>query len=92
MLGIFSKYYNKWFVEFETNRQVGFNPRGKTWKACSKKFKLLTRLMKLTKQLDFEEVELKVDGEWSPKAVVCIASLVDVLLVETKRESSDDSW
>ena len=36
VLGIFSKHYNKWFVEFEIHKQVVFNPQGGTWKAYSK--------------------------------------------------------
>ena len=48
--------------------------------------------MKLTEQSDYTEVELKKDGKWSPKAVFCIVSLVDVLSVETKLESSNDRW
>ena len=39
-----------------------FNPQGRTWEAYSKKYKLLVRMMNLTEQLDFEEVELNKDG------------------------------
>ena len=46
----------------------------------------------MTKQLDFEEVELKKDGKWSPKTVFHIVSLADVMSVEMKLESSNDSW
>ena len=92
VLGIFSKYYNKWCVPWEARRQVVFNPQGRTWEAYSKKYKLLVRMMKLTEQSDSEEVELKKDGEWSPKAVFRIVSPADVLSVETKLESSNDSW
>ena len=92
VLGIFSKHYNKWFVEFDTRKQVVFNPQSTTWKTYSKKYKLLTRMMKLTEQSDYEEVELKKDGEWSPKAVFRIVSLADVLSVETKLESLNDVW
>ena len=91
VLGIFSKHYNKWFPEFE-EKQVVFSPQSTTWGTYSKKFKLLARMMKLTEQSDYEEVELKTDGEWSPKAVFRIVSLADVLSVETKLESSNDIW
>ena len=91
VLGIFSKHYNKWFVEFE-QKQVVFNPQSKTWKIDSKKYKLLARMMKLTEQSDYEEVELRKDGEWSPKAVFRVVSLADVLSVESKLESSNDIW
>ena len=47
VLGIFSKHYNKWFVEFDTRKQVVFNPQSTTWKTYSKKYKLLTRMTKL---------------------------------------------
>ena len=44
-------------------------------------------MMKLTEQSDYEEVELRKDGEWSPKTVFRVASLTDVLSVEeTKLE------
>ena len=49
-------------------------------------------MMKNTMQSDFEEIELKKDGEWSPKVVFRILSLADVLSVEMKLESSNDSW
>ena len=52
VLGIFSKHYNKWFVEFE-QKQVVFDPQSKTWKRYSKKYKLLTRMMKFTEQSDY---------------------------------------
>ena len=54
VLGIFSKHYNKWFVEFE-QKQVVFDPQSKTWKRYSKKYKLLARMMKMTEQSDYEE-------------------------------------
>ena len=49
-------------------------------------------MMKLTEQSDYEEVELRTDGEWSPKTVFRAVSLADVLSVETKLESSNDIW
>ena len=55
-------------------------------------YKQLARMMKLTEQSDYEEVELRKDGEWSTKTVFCIVSLADVLSVETKLESSNDIW
>ena len=91
VLGIFSKHYNKWFVEFE-QKQVVFDPQSKTWKRYSKKYKLLARMMKMTEQSDYEEVELRKEGEWSPKAVFRVVSLADVLSVESKLESSNDIW
>ena len=91
VLGIFSKHYNKWFVEFE-QKQVVFNPQSMIWKTDSKKYKLLARMMKLTEQADYDEVELRKGGEWSPKVVFCVVSLADVLSVETKLESSNDIW
>ena len=49
-----------------------FNPQSKTCEKNSKKYKLLTRMVKLTEQPDYEEVELKKDSEWSPKAVFLV--------------------
>ena len=49
-------------------------------------------MTKLTEQSEYEEVELKMDSEWSPNAVFRVVSLTDVLLVETKLESSNDIW
>ena len=91
VLGIFNKHYNKWLPEFE-EKQVVFSPQSTTWGTYSKKYKLLARMMKLTEQSDYEEVELKKDGEWSPNAVFRLVSLKDVLSVETKLESSNDVW
>ena len=58
VLGIFSKHYlyNKWFPEFEEKRVV-FSPQSTTWGTYSKKIKLPARMMKLTEQSDYEEVE-----------------------------------
>ena len=92
VLGIFSKHYNKWFPEFE-EKQVVFSPQSTTWGTYSKKFKLLARMMKLTEQSDYEEVELRKDGKWSPKTVFRVVSLTDGLSdEETKLEPSNDIW
>ena len=69
-----------------------FSPQSTTWKTYSKKYKLLARMMKLTEQSGYEEVELKKDSEWNQKAVFRVVSLADVLSVETKLESSNDIW
>ena len=93
VLGIFDKYYNRWFVDFNKDKKVTFNPRsGTQWKAYSKKYKLLVRMMVRTEQSEFEEVELEKNGKWSPKAVFRIVYLNDVLSVEMKLESSNDGW
>ena len=68
VLGIFNKHYNKWFSGFE-EKQVVFSPHSTTSGTYSKKYKLLLRMMKLREQSGYEEVELKKDSEWSPKAV-----------------------
>ena len=93
VLGIFDKSYNRWYVDFNKDKKVNFNPRpGKQWEAYSKKYKLLARMMIKTDQSEFEEVELEKNGKWSPKAVFRIVYLNDVLSVEMKLESSNDSW
>ena len=93
VLGIFDKSYNRWYVDFNKDQKVTFNPRpGTQWKAYSKKYKLLVRMMVITEQSEFEEVELEKNGKWSPKAVFRIVYLSDVLSVETKLESSNDGW
>ena len=80
-------------LSLRKTKKVTFNSQpGKKWKAYSNKYKLLVRMMKKTQQSEFEEVELKKDGKWSPKAVFCIVSLKDVLSVEMKLESSNDGW
>ena len=60
------------------------SPQNTTWGRYSKKYKLLARMMKLTEQSDYEEVELRTDGEWSPNAVFRVVSLTDVLSVKDK--------
>ena len=93
VLGIFDKSYNRWCVDFNKDKKVNFNPRpGKQWEAYSKKYKLLARMMIKTDQSESEEVELEKNGKWSPKAVFRIVYLNDVLSVEMKLESSNDSW
>lgn len=68
-----------------------FNSQGRTYEAYSKTYKLLVRMMKLTEQSNFEEVKLKKGGKWRSKAVFRIVSLEDVLSVEMKLESSNDT-
>ena len=46
------------FVEFEKDKQVSFNPQSRTLNAKPKKYKLFVRMMKKTDQSDFEEVGL----------------------------------
>ena len=73
VLGIFSKYYNKWFVEFE-QKQFVFNLQSMTWKTDPKKYKLLARMIKLTEQSRYEEVELRTgvaSGVQRPCLVLC---------------------
>ena len=91
VLGIFSKHYNMRFLAFE-QKQVVFNPQSMTWKTDSKKYKLPAKMMMLTDQPDYNEVEIKTDGEWSPRANFRVVSLTDVLSDETKLESSNDIW
>ena len=43
-------------------------------------------MMKKASASSYEEVELKKDGNWSPKAVFHTVYLADVLSVETKLE------
>ena len=83
VLGIFSKHYNKWFVELD-HKKIKFAPG-------SKKYKLLVRMMeKQSAAGDYEEVQVAKDGKWSPKAVFRNVYLADVLSVGTKLES--DEW
>ena len=93
VLGIFDKFCNRWFVDLNKDKKITFNPRpGAQWKAYSKKYKLLARMMVRTELSEFEEVELEKNGKWSPKAVFRIVHLNDVLSVEMKPESSNDGW
>ena len=47
-------------------------------------------MMKKDSFEDFEDVDLKKDGNWSSKAVFRNVSLADVLSVEIKLDSSTD--
>ena len=47
-------------------------------------------MMEKTSASSYEEVELKKDVNWSPKAVFCNIYLADMLSVETKLEV--DEW
>lgn len=84
VLSIFSKHYNKWFFHLD-DEQISKNEE------TGKKYKILVRMVKRTMN-EYEDVELKKDGIWSPKAVFHIANVSDVIDIGPKLQSMDDMW
>ena len=76
MLAIFSKFYNKWYIEWDNDR-VPFQ-KG------SKKYKILARLLrKVGGPGQYEEVELEKGGCYEPRAVYCLKHMSAIESVET---------
>ena len=77
VLGLFSKYYNKWFVAPEDNFPWTNNP------SDVKNARVLARLVKKSGS-NYNEVELKKGGDWGPKQVFCVKNYSDILNVDNK--------
>ena len=67
---ISNKQHNKWFVHLDGDK-IPYSPG-------SKKYKILVRLLTKDSQVAYSGVKLKKDGEWSSKAVYCIAFVANV--------------
>ena len=77
VLGLFSKYYSKWFVAPEDNFPWTNNP------SAVKNARVLARLVKKTGS-NYNEVELKTGGDWGPKHVFCVKNYCDILHVDSR--------
>ena len=77
VLGLFSKYYNKWFVAPEDSSPWTNNP------SAVKNARVLARLVKKTGS-NYNEVELKTGGDWGPKQVFCVKNYCDILHVDSR--------
>ena len=80
VLCIFSKSYNKWYVEWD-NEQVPFQ-------SSSKKYKILARLLKQVNNSQYQEVELKEGGNWGPQSVFCVKYMCDIERIDDCRLES----
>ncbi len=80
VLGIFSKFYNKWFIHWEKIRVL--------FEKGSKKYKVMVRMIQDSGDRDLREVDLEKDGKWGLKFVYCIKYLGDIVSVESDLESN----
>jgi len=84
VLAIFSKHYNKWYIEWDSDR-VEFQ-KGST------KYKILARMVqKVGGSGQYEEVELEKDGPWGPRAVYCLKHMSAIESVETALEEGTNN-
>ena len=74
VLAIFSKHYNKWFIDWDSDKFL-FDPG-------SKKYKVLARMMQKDGE-EVKEVELEKDGHWGPRSVYCIKHMSEIVSVES---------
>jgi hypothetical protein len=78
VLCIFSKSYNKWYVEWD-NEKVPFQ-------SSSKKYKVLARMLKQVNNSQYQELELEEGGHWGPQSVFCVKYCV------TLKELTTAGW
>ena len=74
MLGIFSKNYNTWFLDWDFDEVL--------YKHDSKKYKILARMVKLDRNHSYEEVHLVAVGQWNTKSVFTLRFMADIVSVE----------
>ena len=77
MLGIFQKYYNKWFISLQD--QVRWNGNNKNEEL--KKTRVLTRLAEKTGNA-FRDVKLEKGAEWGPQHVFVVKGLDELVGVK----------
>ena len=80
VLAIFSKHYNKWFINWDSD-QVEYIHN-------SKKYKILARMVKMDGMNSCSEVNLEADGQWNTKCVFTLRSMSDIVSVEGVLDSS----
>ena len=75
VLAIFSKFYNKWHLEWDNDRILFQNG--------SKKYKILARMVRrVGGSGQYEEVDLEKGGGWGPRAVYCLKKISAIESVE----------
>lgn len=80
VLCIFSKSYNKWYVEWD-NEKVPFQ-------SSSKKYKILARMLKQVNNSQYQELELEEGGHWGPQSVFCVKYMCDIEGIDNCRLES----
>ena len=75
VLAIFSKHYNKWFIDWDSDKFL--------FVQGSKKYKVLARMMQKDGD-EMKEVELEKDGHWGPRSVYCIKHMSEIVSVESE--------
>ena len=75
VLAIFSKFYNKWYLEWDNDRVL--------FEKSSRKYKILARMVtQVGGSGQYEEVELEKGGRWEPRAVYFLKNIGAVESVE----------
>ena len=72
MIGIFRKYYNKWFVHTDSEKIM--------WDNYSKIYKISWMLQ--IDGVEFKEIEFEKYRHWGPWYVFCIKHISEFLSVE----------
>jgi hypothetical protein len=72
VLGLFTKYYNKWFIA--TEEKI-------VWDKRSKQVKVLARMVK-RQGAAYEEVKLEENGNLGPKSIFCMKLMSEILSVD----------
>ena len=80
VLCIFSKSYNKWYVEWD-NEKVPFQ-------SSSKKYKILAWMLKQVNKSQYQELELEEGGNWGPQSVFCVKYMCDIEGIDNCRLES----
>ena len=79
MLSIFSKYYNKWYVHWESDFVI--------FDKDSKNYKFLVRMVQLDGG-DIKEIDLKKNGLWGPNFIYSIKHMCDIDSVISELEDT----
>ena len=72
---IFSKYYNTWFVQINSDNIV--------WNKYLNKYNVIKILIQ-NDNAEFKEVQLEKDGHWNQKYLSSIKNIFEILSVELK--------
>ena len=77
-LGLFGKYYNKWFVSLEDSFAWTGIP------SAVKNARVMVRLVKKKAGSNYKEVILEAGGVWGPKQVFRVVNYKDIVGVDNQ--------
>ena len=78
VLGLFGKYYNKWFVSLEDSFAWTGIP------SAVKNARVMVRLVKKKAGSNYKEVILEAGGVWGPKQVFRVVNYKDIVGVDNQ--------